>query len=556
MGASSCLAETSTSTSASQCNGSNVTVSTGEVCTINAAKSYGIFDCANYFNIAESNVINPLIGNQFYSSKPYSLCSVNSRAAIQNCVLSTSNPWMTLDSDGSFCMLPNTIELPNQFKYKEGSKTIIEKPQNTKIWDDKNKYCEEKWYDWYSIPDYHFGNKYQSSNMKCFKPCNFGSVPDQNIDKCISKSKFDGGKYIDAFPYLPISLVMLLGNNKNTLMQQYDNVLTSNLDLMNIKNVNIYDSLKNDRATQDNIYNDAKADLKTHIENLITLPYDVRHIKVPFFDQSRMKVNPLNVNRIREAYNIASNFHSKCALTSNSTECINLLRDIADISGYEISSSKFNKQLLTFKKASNVAFDGKSNYSKDVILYNIDGGHSFSFNITQDDKLKALSENPVENAGNLNKDTIQLSRSLREDQRRSIALTSNTDTIDLNKHAVDPLKYDETKYVEDEEPASKAIFSIKNIIMTTMFIILLILFGGVLYIIITLLWEPISDMINTIVIVVYYSMFKLKDTLFRGQYNPSSFNKDMTELQKDYLDKKIIKDIKNYKLDPVKLGIS
>jgi hypothetical protein len=50
-------------------------------------------------------------------------------------------------------------------------------------------------------------------------------------------------------------------------------------------------------------------------------------------------------------------------------------------------------------------------------------------------------------------------------------------------------------------------------------------------------------------------MFKLRDTLFKGEFTPESFNKDMAELQRNYLGKKIIKDVKNFHLDPAKLGI-
>jgi hypothetical protein len=548
-------------------------ISAGEVCTIETAKEYGIFGGTDYFQEIDANdatSIDTLKDNVNNMSKQFSLCSLKtnldgSRAAIKNCVLSTGNPWKTLDDTAQHCMLPLKIELPSILKFKEGSESIIEKPFNIKQWKNKNEYCQEKWYDWYSIPDYHFGNAYNlSSNMKnCLQPCSIGSVPHlTEKDKCVSKNDFQGGEFAGTFPYLPLSLIMLLGNTKSTLLSKYDTMMDeANSNMIKngsvFVNVDVFSNLMEDTKTRDNIYNEIKADLSYHINNLVSLPYDDRHIMPPTFDDSKLIVNPVTKMRIAEAYAIADNFYKTCP-DSKTPECIALKAAMADVSGLDPNSSKFHKQLLTLKKACNVAFNGVSFYSNNVIMQNLDVEYKkpINFDISPSDRLMALSENPSENAITVDEGTSQQAKQLLSSQRRASAAVVDNDKMDLKKMDYDPHKYDENKYVDDGVTESKGFVSAKGLIMTTVFIILFILFAGVLYLIISAFWGPFADMLNTLILATYYAIFKLKDAMFRGKYDPPSLNKDIIQLQINYLDKKINQDLKKFKLDASKLGLT
>jgi hypothetical protein len=537
----------------------SVEVSTGEVCTIDTAKEYGIFDETNYFNIDDK--INTLSENTVDSTKVYSLCNPGTNnTANKNCVLSSGNPWKTIDDSGEYCMLPRNIELPSVLKYIDSSS--IEKTSNIKIWDNKTEYCQEKWYDWFSIPDYHFGNKYTyvSNVKKCMQPCSLGNVPDLTLtDKCISKADFKGGLVNGTFPYLPISLIMLLGSDKTSLLAHYDSLLKNISGSANdiFFDPKVYSALLGDASTRDNIYNDIKKDLKIHINNLIALPYDDRHINIPSFDDSKMIVNTNTAQHINEAYDIAQKLFTMCGTDQTSQKCTDFKKSIADISGYDINSSQFHKQMLTLKKACNIAFDGTRHYSTNIILHNLPKTDKtpIKFEITEKDRLKSVSKNPSENAENtINSPIVLQSEELRSQEAQTQKLENN-DTLQLNKLEYDPRKYDENNYVNETPPGAKTFYNLKNIIMTTMFIILFIIFIGVLYLIISMMWGPFADMINTIILATYYGMFKLKDLMFRGKYDPPSLNKDIVELQMNYLDRKINTDLKRFKLDADKLGI-
>jgi uncharacterized membrane protein YfbV (UPF0208 family) len=166
-----------------------------------------------------------------------------------------------------------------------------------------------------------------------------------------------------------------------------------------------------------------------------------------------------------------------------------------------------------------------------------------------------VSTNPSENADNtINSPIVLQSEELRSEEAQKQKL-ENKDSLQLNKLEYDPKKYDENNYKNETPPAAKTLYNMKNIIMTTMFIILFIIFIGVLYLIISMMWGPFADMMNTIILATYYGMFKLKDLMFRGKYDPPSLNKDIVELQMNYLDKKINTDLKRFKLDADKLGI-
>lgn len=94
---------------------------------------------------------------------------------------------------------------------------------------DKRSKCEERWYDWFLIPNYHLGNKFfQEKVGKCYAPCPVNHVPafaedpvdasradffsdDQN-DKCVPRQLYFMGKYAEGTDYCPLAWIMRIYN--------------------------------------------------------------------------------------------------------------------------------------------------------------------------------------------------------------------------------------------------------------------------------------------------------------------------------------------------------
>ena len=146
---------------------------------------------------------------------------------------------------------------------------ICKKPLQDAIID-KRSHCDERWYDWIVIPNYHLGNKFAKGIQEgiCYAPCRPHNVPaylidplliqaddttdPQNesnasvniIDRCISKTNFMMGKYENTPEYCPLAWVFRiyyttpkgLEDLKLKLKRIYENYL-NNKDLMSIDTV-------------------------------------------------------------------------------------------------------------------------------------------------------------------------------------------------------------------------------------------------------------------------------------------------------------------------------
>lgn len=543
-------------------------VSTGEVCTIIAAKQYGIFGTTQVIDPdkAYANDMDILANNDQDPSSKYSLCKLsnNGKNAIQNCVLTTKNPWKTLNDTEQYCTLPYNITPPDGLNYVGKSTITMEKPANIPKWKPKEKCFQEKWYDWFSIPDYHLGNSYSVSSNLYLKPCSIGLVPSLGTpDKCTTKEDFKDGKYAGTFSYMPLALIHLLGNTKTTLIEKYKAKMYNNMaDLIknNIGTMNqdIYDHITGNQASLDELYNDIRSDLRPMIDDLLRQPFDDRNIIEPYFGEEDI-IKPITTkDRIEDAYNIAKQLHTldTSNLTYNTSETLAAYNDwkkqLADVTGYTILDSRFQKQIMTLKKACDISFSNKNEYSKRLInILNSDAPKDKGklplefFPISQEDRIKSMSstvsENPVE------ADIGQRNLLLQQEEAANAIL--DKDDMELNKIEYDPIKYGDN--VHDEvlnNPLAENVTTAKTVIMAGIAIIMFILFFGILYIIGSLLWEPLAVLMNSVILGFYIGILKLKDALFKGS-DPPSYDKEILALQKSFLEKKIINDIKKYKLD-------
>lgn len=395
-----CTLPTPPSTSTDTCK-TMVPVSAGEVCTIQSAIQYGIFHTRDFFNNkipqAEIEKIDKKAENK--SEYEYSLCSTKDDKAYKNCVLSTNNPWKTLRegvcippllNESLMTKLSHNNELVNiGLTYNKDSK-VFDKPAKIPANLPINKYCQDKWYDWFSIPDYHHGNRYSSvfinpEKTQCYAPCQIGYLPytENGIEnKCISKLEFDNGKYEKSFSYLPISLILLLGSTKDTLLTKHTELMTSTYTSMQANYTHdnlVYTKILTDINTSNNIYEHIKVQLRSSITELFSkADFDITNITPDMQPSEDMSLPIMTGDKILDAYNIAKYFFD---LVNNSKEkkvwkvennqsityqqlYDAYLHKLSDINGYDISSSKFTKLITIFKKACNVSFDAKSIYSR------------------------------------------------------------------------------------------------------------------------------------------------------------------------------------------------
>jgi len=375
-------------------------VKSGEVCTIAAAKHYDIFDSKKYFNntyVSEKDIlkIDKHINNAVDKSLPYSLCTVNNSNAFQNCAITYKNPWVTLDkSDNNYCKMPKNVELPKGFSYQAPNK--IKKPGSVFRYKPKIGYCQEKWYDWFTIPDYHLGNKVTvltepnkpNNIVNCYKPCSTGYIPrdDTNvqfINNCVLKEYYNYGLYKGTFNYLPIALILLLGSTKKSLKEYYllllndakNNIITNNLILDN----DVYNKLYEDNSIFTAIYDYSpdpsdygmKYSIKNRIDELFRLPFEIENIIIPNENIIEVSKPIISKIKIEQAYKICKNYYELLTDANKRDKLNEWLIELASVTGELTTSEKFKKQLAILQKACNVTFDGKSKYSKDYILYNL-----------------------------------------------------------------------------------------------------------------------------------------------------------------------------------------
>jgi hypothetical protein len=242
-------------------------VSAGEVCSLETAKKLGIRDTSKnngyYLNeYSDVKTYNQEKDTQ-NNSDIYKLCetiNTNESKAAPLCVLQSNAGFgfTRQKSAGSIiydsCV---TAECPDGFEVDPKNPNSCIKPKKPKTTLLKN-IVEERWYDWFMVPDYHIGNKYARVGDTNFAPCKKGSIPSyekdpvdglqksfnsskkDDLSKCVEKAKYFGGKYFRSETHCPLTWVYRAGATNKDLKMLYTDFI-NDIDKNGNKNL---DTLK------------------------------------------------------------------------------------------------------------------------------------------------------------------------------------------------------------------------------------------------------------------------------------------------------------------------
>lgn len=457
----------------------------GNKCSIDLAINNNLYNEKNNsfdFSIISKDDINKIdlhkkqdIGKE--KNYKYSLC--NSKGE-PNCALKNKNIWLTKNNNNQ-CEIYDKIALgPWKTSIETGSTDGIKKlkkPDNheiiIKLLSSYNKdnpdICDERWYDWFTIPDYHNGNNYSSqlslSKQKniCYKPCNFGSIPinekdnENNITKCINRDLIDNGRLKNTFPHTPYSMIILLGSTKEDLIELYQSEFTLVDNIIEKYNKRIekdYDyEINNDILTQINekdtselIFNSIHNDIKKSIMNIITEPISHLNIIPPIDNRNELNYNPERVYNNKfiliKAYNISKKLSDFLTYDNLSDKFYNWKKELSIINNLDINSWEFNKLLLLLQACCKSCFGFQN---KDDIKYK----HFKSYNdyiisnitkYNRNDKIYNRLQYP-----NYNKE--QVLKSI--DTNNSFNNFNQKDLNDINLNKIKDYQLNENAKVED-----------------------------------------------------------------------------------------------------------
>jgi len=172
-----------------------------EVCSIETAKSLGLFDNMKYYKgEAETNVrtFSPNISRD--AERPFRLCQEMSEDQGSRPICSLIAPGLIPKGDGT-CGRPDG-ECPPGFTYDASAKACTKPLQRVKI--NRASHCAPQWHDWFTIPNYSMSNGYEMVDGVCNLPCMPNMVPIRGTDPLTGKSRGDDalGKCVDKMEYL------------------------------------------------------------------------------------------------------------------------------------------------------------------------------------------------------------------------------------------------------------------------------------------------------------------------------------------------------------------
>jgi len=255
---------------------------------------------------------------------------------------------------------------------------------------------------------------------------------------------------------------------------------------------------------------------------------------------------------------------SNAVKTHNQEEAYNTWKkELQELSG--LDDTMFNKQILILMQACNRCFDDNSRYSKDLLYtlnYKIDKDNSkkpIIFDILKIDKASSVStgiygitEKDKKIANDKATQNAYIANLDAEQSQKLDMLTEND--LELKEPEMSLEEY-EAKYntMHDEETkdvVDKSVDKMKLFVQFSVFMILALIFGSVIYIILTIFWEYIAKIFNIVVYSLMQLIYSMKN--IGGKYHATTYYKDMIKAQQDFIKTKIHNDAINYQLYPTK----
>lgn len=282
----------------------------GDIATSNIYKSTTDINnpFSQDFKTTYGNEIQTDLNSENEEGKTYLTTNLDNNF-FMNCAIQTSVPWFSSSQNRKTCDVVNNIEYDETriAINKVKDKTVITPVLNSKskkgfcaYYSNINKsYCENRWYDWITIPNYYLGNTYYKDNShyteldvyKCYSPCPGDYLPytKENGDmKCIPKKFFGNGIFNKKYMYNSLGLINLIGN----LACSDDDKKKFNTNLLYILHRLIYEH-NIETKVDNNIYS-----AESNIANLMTLKSDSTSR-----DKSFDKIKPEYDGIYRELYN-------------------------------------------------------------------------------------------------------------------------------------------------------------------------------------------------------------------------------------------------------------
>ena len=156
--------------------------------------------------------------------------------------------------------------------------------------------CDERWYDWFTVPNYHLGNTYTNPDPSnpgtCYNPCGSGTLPAFNTDPvdgqtlhyltnkdytnlCVSRSDYFGGKYAKGSDYCPLSWIYMLNSTSKSLesLVKDQNKTFANSDIA--KNV-LTDAYKDNQKNAREYANTISGLFPIELNNILTPTNDMQ----------------------------------------------------------------------------------------------------------------------------------------------------------------------------------------------------------------------------------------------------------------------------------------
>ena len=218
-----------------------------ELCTIARAEELGIYNGESQAYGTDSN------GNTYNDLRTYDSSLDNSQNRTQSfCVDNGDNTSsrICLDQYGSgFKKTLNSIDPTQPYTCQVNdcptgfTKTATGSCQKPTIDAEipKVSKCDEKWSDWFIIPNYHLGNNYSNvGNLgSCYVPCGEYQVPgyvidpvdgqsldyvtNSNLSQCVPRDQYFYGKYMFGADYCPLAWIHRLNSTSVTVSRNLQN---------------------------------------------------------------------------------------------------------------------------------------------------------------------------------------------------------------------------------------------------------------------------------------------------------------------------------------------